>query len=119
MTASETRALLARAGVPVTEAQAGGLAGTVEGWAVGVALAASAFRDDLEPSPAIERFGGDDAIAAEYLRDEVLAPLPAPERSFLLRTSVLERLSAPLCDAVLGQTGSGRMLEMLGRDRLL
>lgn len=119
MTATETHALLSWADAHVTPAEAGELGRAAEGWAAGLALAAAALREDVEPSGVVERFGGDDAIVAEYLRDEVLAPLPAGERAFLLRTSVLERLSAPLCDAVLDEDGAGRMLAALGHDRLL
>jgi LuxR family maltose regulon positive regulatory protein len=64
-------------------------------------------------------FGGDDAIVAEYLRDELLAPLSSDEVSFLLRTSVLDRLSGSVCDAVLGRRGSGNLLSTLARKGLL
>ena len=56
---------------------------------------------------------GADRLVAEYLGDEVLGRIPPPEREFLVRTSVLETLTSPLCDAVLGATGSHAVLEDL------
>jgi LuxR family maltose regulon positive regulatory protein len=56
---------------------------------------------------------------AEYLGSELLSRLTADEVSFLTRTSVLERMCGPLCDAMLGATGSGTMLASLERSNLL
>ena len=55
---------------------------------------------------------------SDYLRSELLAHLPADDVRFLTRTSVLERLSGPLCDAVLEQSGSAEILESLARSNL-
>jgi LuxR family transcriptional regulator, maltose regulon positive regulatory protein len=55
----------------------------------------------------------------DYLQSELLAQLPAEQVTFLTRTAVLERMCRPLCDAVLGTTGSGRFLESLERSNLL
>ncbi len=67
----------------------------------------------------IAGFGGDDRFVADYLRSELLAPLPDDVREFLIRTSVLDRLSGPSCDAVLQATGSAERLEWLERSNLL
>jgi LuxR family transcriptional regulator, maltose regulon positive regulatory protein len=56
---------------------------------------------------------------ADYLRSELLSRLSDDEVAFLIRTSVLERLSGPLCDAVLGTTRSATVLESLERSNLL
>ena len=55
---------------------------------------------------------------SDYLRSELLAHLPADDVRFLTRTAVLERMSGPLCDAVLEQSGSAEILESLARSNL-
>ena len=62
---------------------------------------------------------GDDRFVSEYMREEFLADLSAEELTFLTRTSVLGRLSAPLCDAVLESDGSGDMLARLARSNVM
>ena len=59
----------------------------------------------------LKAFSGEHEFIADYLAEEVLAHLPEPVRSFLLHTSILERLSAPLCEAVTGQPGAQAMLQ--------
>src|SRR5829696_6392445 len=73
-------------------------------------------RDDV--AGFIAGFAGDDRYIVDYLADEVLARQPAPVRDFLMRTSILDRLSGPLCDAVTGQHGGKAMLEALDRANL-
>jgi LuxR family maltose regulon positive regulatory protein len=69
---------------------------------------------------ALSRFAGDDQVVAEYLRDELMARLEPEQVDFLLRTSILETLSGPVCDArACGQGGSGRMLGTLARANVL
>ena len=63
--------------------------------------------------------GGDDRFLAEYIRSEFLPQLTPDLLTFLRRTSVLEHLTAPVCDAVLERTGSGRVLASLDRMPLL
>ena len=58
-------------------------------------------------------FAGDDRFVADYLRSEILDRAPGDSRVFLTRTAVLEQLSGPLCDRVLGSTGSGAVLSSL------
>ncbi|HET7519219.1 MAG TPA: LuxR C-terminal-related transcriptional regulator, partial [Actinomycetes bacterium] len=62
---------------------------------------------------------GNDRFVADYLRSELLDRLPPETVSFLTRTSVLERLSGPLCDAILDTSGSGEVLESLATSNLL
>jgi LuxR family transcriptional regulator, maltose regulon positive regulatory protein len=64
-------------------------------------------------------FTGDDRYMGDYLRSELLDRISAAEASFLVRTSVLDRLCGPLCDAILGQTGSGAVLEQMEARNLL
>ena len=56
---------------------------------------------------------------SEYLRSEILDRVSPAESSFLIRTSVLTTMSGPLCDATLGRTGSGEVLEALEDRNLL
>ncbi len=65
------------------------------------------------------RFGGDDTAVRQYLTDSVLAELPHGAARFLARTSVVDRLSGGLCDAILGCEGSGRLLDELATRRRL
>ena len=71
-----------------------------EGWPVGLSLAALSLAEQPVPASAITRFSGLDRLIAEYLRDEVLAPLDADERQFVLR-SRLDMPSTPACEAIL------------------
>jgi LuxR family maltose regulon positive regulatory protein len=64
-------------------------------------------------------FGGDDRFVSEYLESEFLARISQRQRAFLTRTAVLERMSGPLCDAVLEQDGSAGALDGLARSNLL
>ena len=69
--------------------------------------------------PRVERFFGDDRFIADYLREEFLAGISETDLDFLTRTSILDRLSGPLCDAVLGREGSADVLRRLARSNLL
>jgi LuxR family maltose regulon positive regulatory protein len=68
-----------------------------------------------DPASFIAKFAGDDRYVVDYVADEVLARQPEDVRSFLLRTSILDRLTAPLCDAVTGRPDSRAVLERLDR----
>jgi LuxR family transcriptional regulator, maltose regulon positive regulatory protein len=95
------------------------LAHRTEGWPAGLYLAALSLRDQPDRDRAVARFAGDDRLVADYLRDEVLTGLPPEHLSFLTRTSLLEELSGPLCDAVLERPGSGATLRDLARSNLM
>jgi LuxR family maltose regulon positive regulatory protein len=87
-----------------------------EGWPAGVYLAALAARAAPVPAEALAGFSGAARDVSDYLRLELLdAQRDATLRSFLLETSVLERLSAPLCDALLRRRDSGPTLRKLVR----
>jgi LuxR family maltose regulon positive regulatory protein len=86
-----------------------------EGWAAGLYLATLAIRDRASAHEFIEAFAGNDRHIVDYLSSEVLAGLPEELRRFLLQTSVLGRLCAPLCDVVTNRRGSERVLRKLER----
>lgn len=72
-----------------------------EGWVAGLQLAALSLQKSANPREAIAAFAGSHRFIADYLTDEVLARQPEALREFLLKTSILERFNAPLCNAVL------------------
>ena len=65
-------------------------------------LAALAMRDRTDYASFIAAFTGSNRFVVDYLAEEVLERLPSHLQTFVLQTSVLERLCGPLCDAVLG-----------------
>ncbi len=115
MTPPEAAILLGRAGLELDAGAVQALVQRTEGWPVGLYLAALSVREQVDVSGALGRVRGDDHVLAEYFRDEVLSGLPDDLTDFAVRTSVLEELSAPLCDAVLDRQGSARMLSRLAR----
>ena len=94
------------------------LAEQTEGWAAGLVLAGLSLRGRPDSSGFIAAFSGGDGHVADYLVAEVLERQPAELREFLLRTSVLKRLSGPLCDAVLETQGSAELLGELEASNL-
>ena len=94
------------------------LAERTEGWPAGLYLAGLSLRGRQDASGFIASFHGDNRHVADYLAAEVLARQPEAIRTFLLRTSVLERLSGPLCDAVLETERSSELLGELERSNL-
>jgi len=90
-----------------------------EGWAAALYLAALSLRGRADQRSFIAAFAGDDRHVVDYLGAEVLRGQPEEVRTFLLRTSVLDRLSGSLCDAVTETLGSAEMLERIERANLL
>jgi ATP/maltotriose-dependent transcriptional regulator MalT len=90
-----------------------------EGWPAALYLAALSLRGRDDRSALIATFAGDDRHLVDYLSAEVLASQPPELRSFLLRTSILTRFCAPLCDAVAGRDDSASLLVELERSNLL
>jgi LuxR family transcriptional regulator, maltose regulon positive regulatory protein len=86
-----------------------------EGWIAGLQLAAISMRGRDDIGQFVRAFAGDNRYIVDYLIEEVLQRQPETIRSFLLQTSILERLHGPLCDAVSGQEGSSARLEALHR----
>ncbi|MCC6177453.1 MAG: hypothetical protein IT305_19315 [Chloroflexi bacterium] len=89
-----------------------------EGWIAALRLAALSMqgRDDI--AGFIAGFAWGDRYIVDYLVEEVLQRQPERVRSFLVQTSILDRLSGPLCDAVTGHGGGKAMLETLDRGNL-
>jgi LuxR family maltose regulon positive regulatory protein len=87
-----------------------------EGWIAGLQLAALALQEDHDVDRAqtfVAGFTGDDRYVMDYLVAEVLQRQPETIREFLRQTSILDRLCAPLCDAVTGRRDSETILERL------
>jgi len=118
MDQSEAASLLRGADVEVSEAHCAELNRRTEGWPVALYLAALSLQMGGSGNGGIA-LDGDDRFLVDYLQSVLLSRLPAESVSFLTRTSVLERLSGPLCDAVLDRTGSADLLESLERSNLL
>lgn len=87
-----------------------------EGWAAGLYLAALSLAGRADTATFIKTFAGDNRHIVDYLMAEVLDGQPPNLRSFLLRTSVLGRLSGALCDAVLQTSGSAAVLQKIERE---
>jgi LuxR family transcriptional regulator, maltose regulon positive regulatory protein len=117
MTSDEAAALLRRAGADVSAAEVDQLVTRTEGWAAGLYLAALAIQSGA-PATGFS-FTGDDRLVEDYLRSELLDRMSHTQVSFLVRTSILDRMTGPLCDAVTGGKRSARMLEELERRNLL
>jgi LuxR family transcriptional regulator, maltose regulon positive regulatory protein len=115
----EATDLLRSAGVEVTDAEIAGLVERTEGWPAGLYLAALALRTVPAKRDVGFTFSGNDRFMTDYLRSELLDHVSPSEVEFLIRTSVLDAMSGPLCDATLGATGSERLLEQLESKNLL
>jgi ATP/maltotriose-dependent transcriptional regulator MalT len=89
-----------------------------EGWAAGLQLAALRLRDRPDRSDFIERLTGADWHIVNYLGEEVLATQPTEVREFLLVTSVLNRMCAPLCDALTGRADGAGLISEIYRANL-
>src|SRR5207344_812298 len=86
-----------------------------EGWAAGLQLAALSLRGQQDVAGFVAAFTGSHRYVLDYLAEEVLERQDEQVRIFLLETSVLERLSGPLCDAVTSRAGNQAMLEHVER----
>src|SRR5690348_3515138 len=115
-TSEEAAALLGEAAGPGLPAPAvAALVARTEGWAAGLQLAGLSLRGHADAAGFVAAFSGSHRFVLDYLADEVLDGQPAQVRTFLLETSVLERLSGELCDAVTGRPGSQAMLAAVER----
>ena len=105
----------ARSGAPLPDAVAAALAARTEGWAAGLQLAGLSLRGQTDVDGFVAAFTGSHRYVLDYLAEEVLEHQSEQMRTFLLETSVLERLSGELCDAVTGRPGSQALLEQAER----
>lgn len=106
-------------GLGLSEDDVTTLAGRTEGWIAGLQLAALSLRDQADRPAFVRAFSGTDRYIMDYLVDEVLSQQSPEIQDFLLRTSFLERLSGPLCDAVVEDKGDSQsILEYLEQTNL-
>ena len=118
MDEAEARQLLSAAGVEVSDDQLAELVDHTEGWCAGLYLAALADRARGPKPESPPAFLGSDRLVSDYLRSEVLEHLSPGDLRFLTRTSVLHRMSGPLCEEVLEASDSTATLESLARSNL-
>ena len=119
MNERETAQLLTGMGVEVPHATVAALTLATEGWPVGVYLAALSWREGAGDALAAQRFSGNDRFMTEYFWSEFLSQQSTEDVRFLEETAALDRMSGPLCDAVLERTGSAEVLRSLESANLL
>ena len=118
-TPAEAAALLSRAaGEELPDAAVAALTSRTEGWAAGLQLAGLSLRGRPDIDEFVAAFDGSHRYVLDYLTGEVLDRQPGDVRAFLLETSVLDRLSGALCDAVTGRGDGQAMLEEIERANL-
>ena len=115
----EAHSLLKGAGAEVSEVSIHELLERTEGWPTGLYISALAMKSGSQHSKIDFTFTGDDVFMGDYLRSELLDRVSDSEALFLIRTSVLDRMCGPLCDAILVQKESGRVLERMEGGNLL
>jgi LuxR family transcriptional regulator, maltose regulon positive regulatory protein len=106
------------AGVELSPADLAKLVDLTEGWPAGIYLAALLLHGRASPGDVIRKFSGDSRFVEEFLAEEVLGRQPGQVRQFLLRTSILGRFCAPLCDAVTGSADAAEIIDTLERENL-
>jgi len=114
-TPAEAGELLQHSAPGLPDASLAALAARTEGWAAGLALAALSLRGHDDTAGFVAAFTGSHRFVLDYLAEEVLERQDGQLRTFLLETSVLDRLSGPLCDAVTGRAGSQVLLRRAER----
>jgi LuxR family maltose regulon positive regulatory protein len=118
-TPTEAAELLhAAVGPELPEAAVAVLQERTEGWVAGLQLAVLSLQGRGDIAAFVEGFSGSHRYVLDYLTEEVLARQPEQLRTFLLETSILERLSGPLCDAVTGRRDGQALLEQVERANL-
>jgi LuxR family maltose regulon positive regulatory protein len=105
-------------GLALDEDEVAALEARTEGWVAALQLAGLSLQGRDDPAAFIDAFAGDDRFVVDYLAEEVLQRQPPELREFLLRTSILARLTGPLCDAVTGREGGAAQLTALDRANL-
>ncbi|MFS0556763.1 LuxR C-terminal-related transcriptional regulator [Brevibacillus sp. 179-C9.3 HS] len=102
-------------GLTLTDHDIGLLSKRTEGWVAGLQLAALSLQGKAEASRVIQHFSGNDKYVEDYLSEEVLKRLPESVQMFLLKTSILPRLTGELCAAVTGDSDAHDILRTLER----
>ena len=109
----ETRTLLDASGITLSDSGLASLHERTEGWPAGLRLAAISLVAHPNPERFVSEFSGSERTVAGYLLAEVLERQPPEARDLLLRTSILDRVSGPLADALTGATGAEAALQQL------
>ena len=109
----EAAALLSGAGTPLEATDMKELVALTEGWPVGLYLASLSMKASGSTTGLPAVVHGDNRLLADYLRAEVLSGLPTTTVTLLVRTSILDSFSGPLCDAVMASSGGQDVLESL------
>ena len=114
---TETQTLLRLRDRPADDDTAAALLAATEGWAAGLYLATlgDEARSDAKWMAGVR---GDHRYMSDFLNAEVLSPLPADVQDFLLRTSILERIEGPVCNAICDRQDAGRLLDELAHQNL-
>jgi ATP/maltotriose-dependent transcriptional regulator MalT len=116
---AETAAVFGRiAGVTLPPLHAQRLVERTEGWVAAIQLVGLSAGVSDDPTTVVDAFTADHRHVFDYFRDEVITSLSDRLRAFLVDTAVLERLCAPLCDAVTGGADGQQLLEELERRNL-
>lgn len=100
-------------GIPLTKEDVAALERRTEGWIAGLQLAALSMQGCADLKGFVQAFTGSSRYVLDYLIEEVYERQSAEMRDFLVRTSILDQLSGPLCDAVVERAGSQALLEAL------
>jgi LuxR family maltose regulon positive regulatory protein len=116
--AAEAAVLFRDAGVRLAKADARRLTERTEGWLAGLCLALIVLREQDDPQRFVHEFSGDSRHVFDYLARDVLDKVDPEIREFMVQSSVLDRLSAPLCNAVLERSDSASCLAAIERSNL-
>jgi LuxR family maltose regulon positive regulatory protein len=119
VTRTEAAGLLRLAGLELSAEEALTLHRRTEGWPAGLHLAALSIREQDGPPPRAGEFAGDDRFVTGYVREELLSSLAPAELEFVTGTCVLDRLSAPVCDALLEWHDSADVLARLAQGNVM
>ncbi len=105
-------------GLELSDEDIHGLLIRTEGWITGLRLAALSMREQADRKRFISEFTGDDRYVIDYLVDEVFVHLSEEARRFLLHTSILDRMTGPLCDTVSDQVDGQAILQQLEQENV-
>ncbi len=119
MSIEEADALLNAAGVALAPDELELALRRTEGWPAALYLVATALGEEPDAAAALERFSGEEELVSRYIREELLAPMPADAQALLVGAAILDELSPELCDVVLDRTDSGLVLRDAAASNLL
>jgi LuxR family maltose regulon positive regulatory protein len=118
-TAEETRAFFKQVtDIQLSDEMIEQITARTEGWLVGMQLLGISLPDRIDPPTLLQQISGDQRYILDYLTEEVLRRQPQDVQTFLLCTSILKQLTAPLCDAVIERADSQQMLQRLEQANL-